>query len=87
MSEFRYLRVVDKKPGKKIRTKKTTKSVSREIVEEFLDSKLKYALVRVPEGKTVKGIASGIGRVIKNMKLTEIEVYTTTTDEIALYKK
>ena len=43
MSEFKYLRVVDKKPEKKIRVKKAIKSVSREIVEEFNNSGLKYA--------------------------------------------
>lgn len=87
MPEFKYLRVVDKKPEKKIRTKKATKSVSREIVEEFNDSGLKYALVQVPQGKTVKGIARGIGKVLKNMKLNNIEVYVTTNDEVALYRK
>jgi hypothetical protein len=87
MSEFKYLRTVDKKPKKKIYVKKAIKSVSREIVEEFKDSSLKYALVRVPEGKTVKGIARGIGKVIKNMKLGNVEVYVTTDDEVALYRK
>jgi hypothetical protein len=87
MSKFKYLRVVDRKPEKKIKTRKTTKSVSREIVEEFINSNLKYALVRIPKGKTVKGVASGISRVIKNMELSKIEVYVTTTGEIALYKK
>lgn len=86
MSKFKYLRVVDKKPEKKIRVKKAIKSVSREIVEEFNNSELKYALVRVPEGKTVKGIARGVGKVIKNMKLSNIEVYVTTDDEVALYR-
>ena len=46
MSEFKYLRVVDKKPAKKIRVKKEIKSISREIVEEFNNSGLKYALVK-----------------------------------------
>ncbi len=87
MSEFKYLRVVDKKPEKKIRVRKTTKSVSREIVEEFNNSSLKYALIRVPEGKTVKGIARGIGKVIKKMRLGNFEVYITTDDEVALYRK
>ena len=87
MSEFKYLRVVDKKPEKKIRVKKAVKSISREIVEEFDNSTLKYALVRVPEGKTVKGIARGMGKVIKSMKLGNIEVYVTTDDEVALYRK
>ncbi len=87
MSEFKYLRVVDKKPEKKIRVKKAVKSISREIVEEFDNSRLKYALVRVPEGKTVKGIARGIGKVIKSMKLGNVEVYVTTDDEVALYRK
>ena len=87
MSKFKYLRVVDKKPERKIKVKKTTKSVSREIVEEFVNSNLKYALVQVPEGKTVKGIASGISRVVKKLKPNDIEVYVTTTDEIALYRK
>jgi len=87
MSEFKYLRVVEKKPEKKIYAKKAIKSISREIVEEFNNSKLKYALVRVPEGKTVKGIARGIGKVIKNMKLNNIQVYVTTDDEVALYRK
>jgi hypothetical protein len=87
MSEFKYLRVVDKKPEKKIRVKKAVKSISREIVEEFNNSGLTYALVRVPEGKTVKGIARGIGKVIKNMKISNVEVYVTTDDEVALYKK
>ncbi|MGD8507065.1 MAG: hypothetical protein PVF15_10440 [Candidatus Bathyarchaeota archaeon] len=87
MSKFKYLRVVDKKPEKKIRTKKAVKSVSKEIVEEFRDSELKYALVLVPQGKTVKGIARGVGRVIKNMKLRNMEVYVTTDDEVALYRK
>ena len=87
MSEFKYLRVVDKKPEKKIRVRKTTKSVSREIVEEFNDSNLKYALIRVPEGKTVKGIARGIGKVIKRMRPGNFEVYVTTDDEVALYRK
>ncbi len=87
MSKFKYLRVVDKKPEKKIRTRKATKSVSREVVEEFNDSGLKYALVQIPNGKTVKGIARGIGKVIKNMKLSNIEVYITTNDEVALYRK
>ncbi len=87
MSEFKYLRVVDKKPEKKIRVKKTIKSVSREILEEFTNSGLKYVLVRVPEGKTVKGMARGIGKVVKNMKLHNIEVYVTTDDEVALYRK
>ena len=86
-SEFKYLRVVDKKPEKKIRVKKAIKSISREIVEEFDNSGLKYALVQVPEGKTVKGIVRGIGKVIKNMKLNKIEVYITTDDEVALYRK
>lgn len=87
MFEFKYLRVVDKKPEKKIRIKKAIKSVSREIVEEFNNSSLKYALVQIPEGKTVKGIARGIGKVLKNMKLSKIEVYVTTDDEVALYRK
>jgi len=87
MSEFKYLRVVDKKPEKKIRVKKAIKSVSREIVEEFNNSGLKYALIQVPEGKTVKGIARGVGKVMKNMKLNNIEVYVTTDDEVALYRK
>lgn len=87
MSEFKYLRVVDKKPEKKIRVRKAIKSISREIVEEFNSSGLKYALVQVPEGKTVKGIARGIGKVIKNMRLRKIEVYVTTDDEVALYRK
>ncbi len=87
MSEFKYLRVVDKKPEKKIRVKKAVKSISREIVEEFDNSRLKYALVIVPEGKTVKGIARGIGKVIKSMKLGNVEVYVTTDDEVALYRK
>lgn len=84
MSEFKYLRVVEKKPKKKLHVRKAIKSVSREIVEEFNNSGLKYAIVRVPEGKTVKGMARGIGKVIKNMKLNNIEVYITTDDEIAL---
>ena len=87
MSEFKYLRVVDKKPKKKLRVKKAIKSVSREIVEEFNSSGLKYALVQVPEGKTVKGIARGIGKVLKNIKLSNIEIYVTTDDEVALYRK
>ena len=87
MSEFKYLRVVDKKPEKKIRVKKAIKSVSREIVEEFNNNSLKYALVQIPEGKTAKGIARGIGKVIKNMKLSKIDVYVTTDDEVALYRK
>lgn len=87
MPKFKYLRVVDKKPEKKIRTKKAVKSVSKEIVEEFRDSELKYALVLVPQGKSVKGIARGIGRVIKNLKLRNMEVYVTTDDEVALYRK
>jgi len=87
MSEFKYLRVVDKKPQKKIRVKKEIKSISREIVEEFNNSGLKYALIQVPEGKTVKGIARGIGKVLKRMKLNNIEVYVTTDDEVALYRK
>ncbi len=87
MSKFKYLRVVDEKPEKKVRTKKAVKSVSKEIVEEFRNSELKYALVSVPQGKTVKGIARGIGRVIKNMKLNNVEVYITTEDEVALYRK
>jgi len=29
----------------------------------------------------------GIGKVMKNMKLNNIEVYITTDDEIALYRK
>jgi len=87
MSEFKYLRVVDKKPEKKIRVKKAIKSISREIVEEFNNSRLKYALVRVLEGKTVKGIARGIGKVIKSMKLGNVEVYVTTDDEVARYRK
>ncbi len=87
MSEFKYLRVVEKKPEKKIRVKKAVKSISREIIEEFNNSSLEYALVRVPEGKTVKGIARGIGKVIKNMKLGNVEVYVTTDDEVALYRK
>ena len=87
MSEFKYLRVVDKKPVKKIRVKKEIKSISREIVEEFNNSGLKYALVQVPEGKTVKGIARGIGKVLKRMKLGNIEAYVTTDDELALYRK
>lgn len=87
MSKFKYLRVVDKKPEKKIRTGKAIKSVSGEIVEEFNDSGLKYALVQVPQRKTVKGIARGIGKVVKNMKLNNIEVYITTNDEVALYRK
>jgi len=87
MSEFKYLRVVDKKPAKKIRVKKEIKSISREIVEEFNNSGLKYALVQVPEGKTVKGIARGIGKVLKRMKIGNIEAYVTTDDELALYRK
>jgi len=87
MSEFKYLRVVDKKPVKKIRVKKEIKSISREIVEEFNNSGLKYALVQVPEGKTVKGIARGIGKVLKRMKLGNIEAYVTTDDELALHRK
>ncbi len=87
MSEFKYLRVIEKKPKKKIRAKKGTKSTSREIVEEFNDSGLKYALVRIPQGKTVKGMVRGLGKVMKNMKLNNIEVYITTDDEIALYRK
>lgn len=87
MSKFKYLRVVEKKPEKKMHIRKAIKSVSREIVEEFNNSRLKYALVQVPEGKTVKGIARGIGKVIKKMKLTDVEVYITTDDEVALYRK
>ncbi len=87
MPEFKYLRIVDKKPEKKIRVKKPVKSISREMVDEFISSGLKYAVARVPEGKTVKGIARGIGKVIKNMKLKNIEVYVTTDDEVALYRK
>jgi len=87
MSKFKYLRVVDKKPEKKMHIRKAIKSVSREMVEEFNNSRLKYALVQVPEGKTVKGIARGIGKVIKKMKLTNVEVYVTTDDEVALYRK
>jgi hypothetical protein len=87
MSEFKYLRVVDRKPEKKIRVKKEIKSISREIVEEFNNSGLKYALVQVPEGKTVKGVARGIGKVVKRMKLNNIEVYVNTDDELALYRK
>ena len=56
-------------------------------MEEFNNSGLKYALVQVPEGKTVKGIARGIGKVLKKMKLNNIEVYVTTDDEVALYRK
>jgi len=87
MPKFKYLRVVDKKPEKKMHIRKTIKSFSSEIVEEFDNSRLKYALVQVPEGKTVKGIARGIGKVIKKMKLAKIEVYVTTDDEVALYRK
>jgi hypothetical protein len=54
--------VVDKRPEKKGRVKKAIKSISREIVEEFNNSGLTYALVRVPEGKTVRGIARGIAK-------------------------
>jgi hypothetical protein len=87
MSEFKYLRIVDKKPEKKIRIRKTTRSVSREIVEEFNGSGLKYALIRVPQGMTVKGLARGIGKVMKRMRLGNFEVYVTMDDEVAIYRK
>jgi len=48
MSEFKYLRVVEKKPKKKLHVRKATKTVSREIVEEFSNSSLEYALIRIP---------------------------------------
>ena len=44
-------------------------------------------LIRVPEAKTVKGIARGIGKVIRNMKVGNVEVYVTADDELALYSK
>jgi hypothetical protein len=87
MTEFKYLRIVDKKPRKKIRVRKTVKSVSREMVEEFNKSQLKYALCRIPEGKTMKGIARSIGKVLKRLKLKNIEVYVTSDDELAFYRK
>lgn len=87
MTDFKYLRVVDKKPQKKIRVKKTVKSVSREMVEEFNKSGLEYALCRIPERKTVKGIARSIGKVLKRMKLNNVEVYVTSDDELAFYRK
>jgi hypothetical protein len=86
MNKFKYLRVVDKKPQKKIRVKKPLKSVSREMVEEFDKSGLEYALCRIPEGKTVKGIARSIGKVLKRSKLDNIEVYVTSDDELAFYR-
>jgi hypothetical protein len=86
MTTFKYLRVVDKKPQKKLRVKKTVKSVSREMVEEFDKSGLKYALCRIPEGKTVKGIARSVGKEIKKLKFKKIEVYFTSNDELAFYR-
>jgi hypothetical protein len=87
MKNFKYLRVVDKKPPKKLRVRKTVKSVSREMVEEFDKSGLEYALCRIPEGKTVKGIVRSIGKVLKRSKLNNIEVYVTSDDELAFYRK
>jgi hypothetical protein len=87
MSEFKYLRVVDEKPQKKIRIRKAAKSISKEIVEEFNKSKLKHALCRIPDGKNVNGIARSIGKVLKRMKLSHIQVYVTSDDEVALYRK
>jgi intergrase/recombinase len=85
--KFKYLRVVDKKPKKKMHIRKAIESVSREMVEEFDNSRLEYALLQVPEGKTVEGVARSIDKVIKKMKLTNVEVYVTTDDEVALYRK
>ncbi len=55
MSEFKYLRVVDKKPEKKIRVKKAVKSISREIVEEFNNSRFNVCSCNSSRRKDSKG--------------------------------
>ena len=55
------------------------KSLGQKIVEAFLKKNIKYGQVKVPEGKSVNGVARGIGRFLKGH--TEYKVNLLGSDK------
>lgn len=86
MSEFKYLRVSDTALEGILQVEKPMKAYSQELIAEFDSNDLNYALVHIPKGKTRKGVAHGITREIKRMKLAELKVYVTADNHVAIYK-
>jgi hypothetical protein len=79
MSQYEFIEPLREKPTIEKRIYKT-KSISQQVIEEFLQSNEKYATIRkevVTNYKSPATCARGFGRVLKTLKLSEkIDVYS-----------
>ena len=61
------------------------KSLSQKIVEAFNNENIKYGSVKIPEGKSVIGIARGIGRFLNENKEYKIKLLGSDEEKRVIY--
>jgi len=84
--EYKFIKPLTQRPILKTKTGK--KSMSQKIIEEFLESGVKYAEVSPIAGKEATGLMIGLGRYISKHELKDkVEVRRNTREKVVLLKK